>query len=194
MGVADQFGQLRGYLGQVLSILSVYNSAKQLYYKITGQQPPIDPSQLTASAFEEAQKPKPSKRPLLIFFAMIIGLPWLISKLMSHLEKNKSNIVSPPGGISNQGPSDIINLEFCKAKYDFNSENPQDLAFRRNDLIAILSKLEPGSEWWRGRTQEGRVGLFPNSYVSLIPKKEPAAPVVVPSINLETAYQQASHS
>jgi hypothetical protein len=75
-------------------------------------------------------------------------------------------------------PSDIRNLEFCKALYDFSSGNPQDLPFKAGDLIAVLSKLEEGSEWWRGRTQEGRVGVFPKNYVVLIPKRDTGGSVV----------------
>lgn len=193
MGVADQFGQLRGYMGQVFSMISLYNSAKSLLYRMTGQRPPIDPSQLTADSFQEEMKPKPSKKPLLFFLALVVGLPYLMTKLINHIQKNKPAIKGP-GIVS---PSDISNLEFCKAQYDFLSDTPGDLPFRKGDLVAILSKLEPESEWWQGRTQEGRIGVFPKSYVSLIPRKTPnletpssVAGTVNEAANLDAAFQK----
>ena len=178
MGVADQFGQLKMYLSQVFSIVSLYKTLKGYMYQLTGNTPPIDPSEISVKAFQESSKPKPSKRPLIVFLAMIIGLPYLFSKLFNYLEKNRPVLIQSTG--------DIRNLEFCKANYDFNSTNPQDLSFANGDLIAVLSKLEPESEWWRGRTQEGKTGLFPKSFVSLIPKRDPLKSSVAPTEGNET--------
>ena len=186
IGVADQFGQLRNYLGQVFSILSLYNSAKGLLYRLTGQTPPFDPSALSVEAFQKEQTPKPSKRPLIIFLGLVIGLPYLMAKLIQRMEKNKPALQAAAGQIQR---SDIRNLEFCKAQYDYQSTTPGDLSFRKGDLVAILSKLEPNSEWWRGRTQEGRVGIFPRNYVNLIARKEPSA--MEPSA-MDVAFKNAS--
>jgi peroxin-13 len=65
---------------------------------------------------------------------------------------------------------DIKNVEFCKALFDFPSDQPGDLPFRKGDLVAVLCK--EGGDWWRGRTQDGRIGMFPRNYVKLIPKVE----------------------
>lgn len=195
IGVADQFGQLRNYLGQVFSILSLYNSAKDFIYRIAGQRPPLDPSALSVDSFQKEMKPKPSKKPLLIFLGLVFGLPYLMAKLIQRMEKNKPALQAAVAGnlaqhdqSQLQQPSDIRNLEFCKALYDFQSNTHGDLSFRKGDLVAILSKLEPNSEWWRGRTQEGRIGIFPRNYVSLISRKE-TSPTPAPSdANFDDAF------
>ena len=196
IGVADQFGQLRNYLGQVFSILSLYNSAKEFVYRIAGQRPPLDPSALTVDAFNQEMKPKPSKKPLLIFLGLVIGLPYLMAKLIQRMERNKPSLqaaatgnLAHPDQLQLQQPSDIRNLEFCKAQFDYQSNTPGDLSFRKGDLVAILSKLEPNSEWWRGRTQEGRIGIFPRNHVTLIPRKESnLAPAAGVDANLNDAF------
>ncbi|KAI8897944.1 Peroxin 13, N-terminal region-domain-containing protein [Globomyces pollinis-pini] len=188
MGVADQFGQLRGYLGQVFSFISVYNTLKRFIYRITGNAMPVDTKQLTTGSFEdfskEQSKPKYSKKPLMIFLSLVIGLPWLLSKLIKKIDENRSTLPTPiqNGPIA---PSDISQLEFCKAEFDFQSDHPADLSIRKGDLIAILSKLDPAtnapSDWWRGRTQDGRVGMFPHNYVQIIQKRDSSTQQVTAS-------------
>ncbi|KAJ3258473.1 Peroxisomal membrane protein PAS20 [Boothiomyces macroporosus] len=193
IGVAEQFGHLRNYLGQVFSIIALYNSAKRFLYRAVGKQPPIDPSELNSDSFKDFAKqgPKPSKKPLIVFLGMVIGLPWLISRLIKHLEKNKPAL--PPAQI---GPADISNLEFCKALYDFQSMEPTDLPFKKGDLIAILSKVDPQTnqpcDWWRGRSQEGRIGIFPKTYVAIIPRKndKPAENSLKESNIMEASFEK----
>jgi len=54
------------------------------------------------------------------------------------------------------------------ANYDFVPESPEELQFRRGDIIQVLQKNDPN--WWMGEitrdnTQVSR-GLFPRTYVS----------------------------
>jgi peroxin-13 len=167
VGVAEQFGQLKSYLGQVFSIVSLYQSLKNLGYRLTGRSSPQSNPLPTTG-------PKPSKKPLFFFLALIVGLPFLMSKLIKKLESQKQ--------------IDIKNIEFCKALYDFHSDQPGDLPFRNGDLVAVLGK--EGGDWWRGRTQDGRMGLFPSTYVKLIPKIEsptnnPDGPNPVPEFSVQ---------
>ncbi|KAJ2751394.1 Peroxisomal membrane protein PAS20, partial [Coemansia sp. BCRC 34490] len=67
------------------------------------------------------------------------------------------------------------------AQYDFEGDTKAELSFKRGDVVAVSSKVDiwgKPSEWWRGRTQDGREGLFPASYVSVIrPGDNPQAVV-----------------
>ena len=40
-------------------------------------------------------------------------------------------------------------------------------------LMRIFSQVE-GSEWWKGRTREGREGWFPKKWVQILERKQPA--------------------
>ena len=121
---------------------------------------------------------------------LVIGLPWIMSKLVAMTQKRIQS--GDPSVQLNQTqmdpqsvhPSQIKDLEFCRAIYDFNSTTRGDLSFKRGDIIAILEKMSASddnasSAWWRGRTQAGKVGIFPSNYVALIPKKQDG--LVVPS-------------
>lgn len=168
LGVADQFSQLRNYFSQIFSIMAIVQGAKRILYRITGR---VDTKEISSEAFSEYIKPsspKPSKKPLFVFLSLVFGLPWLFSKLMQHLEKNKP--------LQLASPSNMKNLEFCKALYEFKSDQPGDLSFQVGELIAILSKVDSltnqPSDWWTGRNQHGAIGIFPQNYVQVIPRIE----------------------
>ncbi|KAG9320605.1 hypothetical protein KVV02_004195 [Mortierella alpina] len=183
VGVAEQFGHLRGYLGQVLSIFALLRWAKSLAYRLVGMKAPVNTQELTAGNFQEFQaQPRYSKRPIVIFLLAVFGLPYLMGRLIRALSSRNSapeqgllpgqeGQVVPAGSAAPVSPQ---NLDFARALYDFTPSNPhQELAFRRGDIIAILSRQDPmGQEslWWRGRLRSGEMGLFPSNYVEIINK------------------------
>ncbi|KAJ2346786.1 Peroxisomal membrane protein PAS20 [Coemansia sp. RSA 2671] len=74
-----------------------------------------------------------------------------------------------------------VGMEFAQAQYDFTGETKAELSFKRGDVVAVSSKVDvwgKPSEWWRGTSQDGREGLFPANYVSVIkPGQNPQAVV-----------------
>ncbi|KAI1321210.1 Peroxisomal membrane protein PAS20 [Mortierella claussenii] len=183
VGVAEQFGHLRGYLGQVLSIFALLRWAKSLAYRLVGMKAPVNTQELTAGNFQEFQaQPRYSKRPIVIFLLAVFGLPYLMGRLIRALSsrnpqpqqgllpdhEGQAVAAATPGVVNPQ------NLDFARALYDFTPSNTQqELGFRRGDIIAILSRQDPmGQEslWWRGRLRSGEMGLFPSNYVEIINK------------------------
>ncbi|CCO37898.1 LAS seventeen-binding protein 1 Short=LAS17-binding protein 1 [Rhizoctonia solani AG-1 IB] len=68
-------------------------------------------------------------------------------------------------------PSRYLNAtqpQMAEAKWDYNSDDPADLAFRQGDMIEILEETSP--DWWKGRLN-GREGLVPSNRCA---KVEPA--------------------
>jgi len=51
------------------------------------------------------------------------------------------------------------------ALFTFEGEQEGDLSFKKNDVITITKRTENKSDWWTGRTEDGRVGIFPSNYV-----------------------------
>jgi len=60
-------------------------------------------------------------------------------------------------------PEPESNVKMCKALFDFEAENPDELSFNAGDMITFVEDL---GEWWRGEIN-GNSGIFPASYVEL---------------------------
>ncbi|KAJ3252268.1 Peroxisomal membrane protein PAS20 [Chytriomyces hyalinus] len=197
VGVAEQLGYLRNYLGGVVSALTFSDYIKKWIYFAMGKPMPVDPKSITAEGFDKFNgtgpngAKKPSQKPVWLFLLFMFGFPWLMSKLIQRLQKKQlEDAAAAAGGGGLQplliGPdgtplqaSQIKELEFCKALYDFNANSPAELSFRKGDVIAILSKVDPvtreASQWWRGRLRTGQMGHFPSNYVEAIVKRDTPA-------------------
>lgn len=210
--VAEQFSTLRTTLGSILGVFTVLRWLRTLLAKVTGRPPPADATSLTPSAFASFQglsasgpsllpngQPTPSKKPFLIFLAAVIGLPYVMTKIIRSLarqneeQQNQYNqegrmILGPDGQPmpeqQTQQPIDPSKLDFCRLLYDYTPESKTqggsptegiDLKVKKGDLVAVLSKSDPmgnPSDWWRCRARNGRVGYLPGLYLEGIQRKQ----------------------
>lgn len=189
VGMAEQLGYLRNYLGQVFSVLALYRLTRRFINKILGRVEPGKPDQMNFMEFQQfeskmANKPKLSRKPIFIFLFMVIGLPYLMHKLIQLItakqqEQMKLQGVNPQDPMS-LAKIDPAKLEFARATYDFTAESPNELNLKKGDIVAILSKNDPvtnqPSQWWRGRLRDGRMGMFPANYVEIVQKAPPPTP------------------
>jgi son of sevenless-like protein len=67
------------------------------------------------------------------------------------------------------GDEQYITTFFCRALYDYQTQDSSSLAFQRNDIIEVLTRLESG--WWDGLLGDER-GWFPSNYVTMISDEE----------------------
>ncbi|SAM05295.1 hypothetical protein [Absidia glauca] len=190
VGVAEQLGHLKSYLGQVFSIFALYRLVKKVFNKVTGRTEPGNPMEMNLSEFQQfeqaAAQPKMSKKPLWIFLAMVVGIPYLMHKLIQRISSNQQlqqqQMMQQQGGLPDQ-QIDPSKLEFARATYDFVAESPMELNLKKGDIVAILSKTDPNtnatSQWWRGRLRDGTMGMFPANYVEIV-QKGPAGPDAQP--------------
>ena len=51
------------------------------------------------------------------------------------------------------------------ALFTFDADQDGDLGFKKGDVITITKRTENKSDWWTGRTEDGRTGVFPSNYV-----------------------------
>lgn len=79
---------------------------------------------------------------------------------LTSLSSVKSGSNTPPQLPARPAPQ----VPQCRALYDFDAQQPTDLAFRRGDIITLV-KSE--GNWWKG-TLDGRTGDFPSNYVQMI--------------------------
>lgn len=57
------------------------------------------------------------------------------------------------------------NLKLCKATFDFEANEDEELAFKEGETLIIEATHE---SWFEGRNEKGRMGLFPSTYVTII--------------------------
>lgn len=65
-----------------------------------------------------------------------------------------------------------ITTFFCRALYDYQTQDNSSLSFQRDDVIEVLTRLESG--WWDGLLGDER-GWFPSNYVAVISDEEAEA-------------------
>ncbi len=195
--VAEQFGNLRDTLGSVLGIFALMRWIRTLVAKLRGRPPPADAISLTPAAFARFEgrslpspdgtpaPPKPSRKPLLFFIIAAFGLPYLMSKIIKSLAAaHESEEKRRMALIQQQQQIDPAKLEFYRVIHDFTPETGPaavpgvDMAVKKGDLIAILSKSDPlgsPSEWWHCRTRDGRSGYLPSTFLEIA--RRPGQPV-----------------
>lgn len=190
VGVVDQFGQLRNALGHVLGLFGLIRWMKDI---LTGR------SQAgMQSEFREfinghpvqgprsgPPAPKPSRKPLIFFLLAIFGVPYAMAKLINILNERAKQQQQQQGLLGGPlGPLDPSSLTFARALYPFSPSSPAELQLKENEIVAIMGKLDPTTgaevdprlevetEWWKGRTREGREGWFPKKWVEVLDRKK----------------------
>ena len=196
-GVVDQFAQLRNALGSVLGLFGLVRWLRDL---LTGRPRGIQgemrgefreflngrPVQGPAPA-----PPNASKKPLVFFFLAMLGIPYAMHKLVKLMAERAARqqqqqhqgggILMPSGQVL--PPLDPSQLSFARTVYAFQASTPSELTLQENEIVAIMGKLDPSTgmevdprmevetEWWKGRTREGREGWFPRKFVEVLERK-----------------------
>lgn len=170
VGVADQLGSLKTYLGQVLGVFSILRLGRRIINWLRGKKQP--PPSGWANEWSHGlpggpNTPKPSAKPLLLFLMSAIGLPYLMSRLVKLLIANQQQ---QQGQVMDaNGMIDPSKLTFARARWDFRPNEEWELGLAPDEIVAVLERREgQGGDagWWRGRTRDGRTGWFPGNYVS----------------------------
>jgi len=192
VGVVDQFGQLRNALGSVLGLFGLVRWMRDMltgrshtqtgmpgeFREFINGRPVQGPS-------SGPPAPKPSKKPLIIFLLAVFGVPYAMAKLINILNERAKQQQLQQGQLGGSlGPLDPSSLTFARALYPFSPSSPAELQLKENEIVAIMGKLDPNtgtevdprleveSEWWKGRTREGREGWFPKKWVEVLHRKE----------------------
>jgi peroxin-13 len=121
-----------------------------------------------------------------MFMVAVFGLPYLMGKLIKALARSQEEQQKRMMAENPQAYGETLDpnkLEFCRVLYDFtpdtnmNSVQGLDLAVKKGDMVAVLSKTDPmgnPSEWWRCRARDGRMGYLPGVYLEVIKRSQPA--------------------
>ncbi|KFV06230.1 Sorbin and SH3 domain-containing protein 1, partial [Tauraco erythrolophus] len=61
----------------------------------------------------------------------------------------------------------------ARAKFDFKAQTLKELPLQKGDIVYIYKQID--QNWYEGE-HHGRVGIFPRSYIELLPPAEKAQP------------------
>lgn len=132
----------------------------------------------------DKQSRKSKLMPLLMFIAVVAGVPLVMKRLAAYHEQQQQaqqqqrqllqgntqqSLVVETAAEKNLSAAsmDPRKLTFAKAQYPFNPEGENELKLAQGDLVAVLN--EEG-EWWYCRTRDGRVGYVPANWLSVVKK------------------------
>jgi len=66
----------------------------------------------------------------------------------------------------------VKKVETVRAKFDFEGQDPDDLPFKKGEILTIISKDE--EQWWTARNSLGQTGSIPVPYITVIEKSHPS--------------------
>lgn len=197
LGVAANFGRLRGVFAQFWSTFAIFRGLNWIYRKLLYmlKVSNIDPS---SEAFKEAfaaaqkglqtdpqQKRKPSPWPVVAFLGFIFTAPYLIMKLLSTVSNSAVE--------ESRYPQTWVRPIKSTAVYSFQGRNPEELSIRAGQTVLVAPKEVQNthklmSSGWALATVDGRTsGLIPIQYVQGPNQINREAPVV-PNSNIVNEF------
>lgn len=173
IGVADNFSRMKMQFAQIFSAFALFRTLRYMYRKLLVFLR-LRPRGFAEEAWTEAgdavqvaEASSPGGKstwPVLMFFAIIMGGPWLIWKFLSKAFGQMGVI---PGWAT--GVDDHF---VAQARYDFTGQG-NELSFKAGQNINIAPKeLQPRVKDWLLACVDGnKVGLIPANYVKVLGKR-----------------------
>lgn len=62
----------------------------------------------------------------------------------------------------------FIVREQCRVLFPYTAANSDELTLTEGDVVTIVSRDVPDQGWWKGELR-GRIGLFPDNFVTVLP-------------------------
>ncbi|KAK6188970.1 hypothetical protein SNE40_005037 [Patella caerulea] len=176
IGVADNFSRLKIQLMQVFSALAFIRTLKYVFRRILEflrlrpQGTAVaEWNRAFAAAAQSASAAEPEARktswPILMFFGIILGGPWLIWKLISSFAGvSSSGIPQWADGQNDHFVADVL--------FDFTAQSTEEVSVQAGQKINVAPKeLQPRVRGWLLASNDGKTGLIPANYVKVLGKR-----------------------
>ncbi|XP_041855978.1 vinexin isoform X2 [Melanotaenia boesemani] len=72
-------------------------------------------------------------------------------------------------------------MKAARAKFNFQAQSPKELTLQKGDIVYIHRQVD--ANWFEGE-HHGRAGIFPTSYVEILPPTEKPTPIRSPSLQV----------
>ncbi|XP_057704486.1 peroxisome biogenesis factor 13 [Corythoichthys intestinalis] len=178
LDVANHLTRLRAHLTRVLSAFALVRTLRYLYRRLQrllgrrGSGAEIEDlwadsasDALATSSTRGTDDQAVKSWPIILFFAVVLGGPYLIWKLLS------SATGSEDGGTNwANGEDDHV---VAKAEYGFSASSDEEISFQAGDMLNLAPKeQQPRVRGWLLASLDGQTtGLIPANYVKVLGKR-----------------------
>eukprot|EP01123_Difflugia_compressa_P006706 TRINITY_DN19045_c0_g1_i1.p1 TRINITY_DN19045_c0_g1~~TRINITY_DN19045_c0_g1_i1.p1 ORF type:complete len:286 (+),score=47.99 TRINITY_DN19045_c0_g1_i1:35-859(+) len=162
LGLVEIFGHLYREIGVIASGFAFFRFITKIFRKVFGiKEDPL------VSEFERSNKKRGFSWNSVLMIVIIMGVGLLIKKLVWQRLKQIVQENDDDEDTPEKNPTAV-------ALYDYGGQRPEDLQFKKGDIITILDK--PYRFWWIGEIKsvaggegvlnKGKKGLFPANFVN----------------------------
>ncbi|KAM9546823.1 vinexin-like isoform 3-T3 [Salvelinus alpinus] len=93
---------------------------------------------------------------------------------VEHLSPAPEAMEFPPKRLEKQ-------MKAARAKFTFQAQSPKELSLQKGDIVYIHRQVD--TNWFEGE-HHGRAGIFPTTYVEIVPPTEKPTPIKSPTIQV----------
>ncbi|XP_074845570.1 peroxisome biogenesis factor 13 [Carettochelys insculpta] len=176
LDVANHFSRLKIHFTKVFSAFALVRTIRYLYKRLQqllGLRKSSENEDLWAESEGTVARIGPEDRaansakswPIVLFFAVILGGPYLIWKLLSTY--NDEETVSSNWA---NGEDDHV---VGRAEYDFTAASDEEISFHAGDMLKLAPKeQQPKVRGWLLASRDGQTkGLVPANYIKILGKR-----------------------
>ncbi|KFV17287.1 Peroxisomal membrane protein PEX13, partial [Pterocles gutturalis] len=176
LDVANHFSRLKVHFTKVFSAFALVRTLRYLYQylqRLLGLRKSSENEDLWAESegtvarvgLEDRAANSAKSWPIFLFFAVIMGGPYLIWKLLSTYSDEET--------VSSNWASGEDDHVVGRAEYDFNALSEEEISFRAGDMLKLAPKeQQPKIRGWLLASYDGQTtGLVPANYIKILGKR-----------------------
>lgn len=176
LDVANHFTRLRAHLTRVLSAFALVRTLRYLYrrlQRILGRRADSEADDLWAESANDAlattargaEEQSVKSWPIFLFFAVVLGGPYLIWKLLSSAADTGTRDMNWASGEDDH----VV----ARAEFDFTAASEEEISVRAGDMLNLAPKeQQPRVRGWLLASLDGQTtGLVPANYVKVLGKR-----------------------
>ncbi|XP_027760045.1 peroxisome biogenesis factor 13 isoform X1 [Empidonax traillii] len=176
LDVANHFSRLKVHFTKVFSAFALVRTIRYLYQRLQrllGLRSSSENEDLWAESegkvarvgLEDKMGNSAKSWPIFLFFAVIMGGPYLIWKLLSTYSDEET--------VSSNWASGEDDHVVGRAEYDFNALSEEEISFRAGDMLKLAPKeQQPKIRGWLLASYDGQTtGLVPANYIKILGKR-----------------------
>ncbi|XP_070820352.1 vinexin isoform X4 [Chaetodon trifascialis] len=103
-----------------------------------------------------------------------VGTPVTSAPTYERLSPANETMELPP-------KKDEKKMKAARAKFNFQAQSPKELMLQKGDIVYIHRQVD--ANWFEGE-HHGRAGIFPSSYVEILPPTEKPTPIKSPTLQV----------